>query len=508
MDLQVTHQGICINETVYNQCVEQAIDCEFTLPDYCPDIERILKCSVTAKISSTSAMGSSITVDGTAFVNVLYCSDKGELRGYEVPIGFSKSVDAKGDCEKAFIKVTAKPDYINCRAVNERKLDVHGAVSVCIKATKSKDADVVTDTLGDNVYTRKSNTHISEMIGCANKQVVINEEIELGQSNGSIMNMIRYDAKSVFEECKMITNKAIIKGVLNISVLYCSDEKRYEKLQTSIPINQILELEGCSDESDAVVQMDVCSCELKPYTNTDGDCRSIMATVKINISVCAYDQNGVDIVTDAYSTVCELDFERQDAVLERKVCDITTDYTAKNNLQLPGDSVADIIDIWCTTQNVSDYFENDEIIITGDVLYSMITINTDNECMYYERVAPFEYRQRVGDEKNIDCDVEIKITGCSYNIISSDSVDVRCEMSIMGKAVQRFKKGVIANIIPDESRMKSVKMPALVVYYADRGDSVWDIAMKYNTSVEMIMEQNSLTADVLQSDKMLLIPSV
>ena len=43
MDFEVLRQAVCVNELIYEGSVEQSVDSDLTLPDYCPDILRILK---------------------------------------------------------------------------------------------------------------------------------------------------------------------------------------------------------------------------------------------------------------------------------------------------------------------------------------------------------------------------------------------------------------------------------------------------------------------------------
>lgn len=43
MDFNMEKQGINRSEIVYEGSVEQPVDCDVTLPDYCPDIMRILR---------------------------------------------------------------------------------------------------------------------------------------------------------------------------------------------------------------------------------------------------------------------------------------------------------------------------------------------------------------------------------------------------------------------------------------------------------------------------------
>ena len=68
---------------------------------------------------------------------------------------------------------------------------------------------------------------------------------------------------------------------------------------------------------------------------------------------------------------------------------------------------------------------------------------------------------------------------------------------------------LIEELSKDESSPKTCSdRPAMTLYFAKKGESVWDIAMRYNTRADDIMKQNELTADILPSPKMLIIPSM
>ena len=47
---------------------------------------------------------------------------------------------------------------------------------------------------------------------------------------------------------------------------------------------------------------------------------------------------------------------------------------------------------------------------------------------------------------------------------------------------------------------------ALKIYFAGGGESLWEIAKNCHTSMEAVMEENGLAADVLSEDTMLLVP--
>lgn len=74
---EVLRQAVCVNELIYEGSVEQSVDSDLTLPDYCPDILRILKCTVTPRVTGSQVSGERITVDGTVLVRLIYVGEDG-----------------------------------------------------------------------------------------------------------------------------------------------------------------------------------------------------------------------------------------------------------------------------------------------------------------------------------------------------------------------------------------------------------------------------------------------
>ena len=48
----------------------------------------------------------------------------------------------------------------------------------------------------------------------------------------------------------------------------------------------------------------------------------------------------------------------------------------------------------------------------------------------------------------------------------------------------------------------------LTVYFADAGEEIWDIARRYNTTVEAVEQENGITGETVAQKCMLLIPGV
>ncbi len=75
MEEKIIKTNVLVNDVLFNETAEQPIDVDFSLPDFCPDISKILKCRAVSRISSKSINGKNITVDGCVCITVLYCDD-------------------------------------------------------------------------------------------------------------------------------------------------------------------------------------------------------------------------------------------------------------------------------------------------------------------------------------------------------------------------------------------------------------------------------------------------
>ena len=90
MSIELTKTDIGTAEVLYDNFAEQGIDCDISLPDYCPDIMRILRCSVTNSITNSKISGDRATVDGNAKIRIVYADDKNGIYCYEQDYPFSK----------------------------------------------------------------------------------------------------------------------------------------------------------------------------------------------------------------------------------------------------------------------------------------------------------------------------------------------------------------------------------------------------------------------------------
>ena len=142
-------------DPVFDGSFEVPIDTEYNLPDYCPDIQKVLKCRVVPELSSYGVSEDTLRCEGVCDIRVLYLDAKGEtLRCCDFTKEFSAAIKVRSAQEKAVAWVRASVEHITCRAVNARRLDLHLAVSLKALAVVQRQEQLTSGLEGEGIQVR------------------------------------------------------------------------------------------------------------------------------------------------------------------------------------------------------------------------------------------------------------------------------------------------------------------------------------------------------------------
>ena len=510
MELNLQRQAITINEVVYDGYVEQPIECDALLPDYCPDIVGILKCAVTTHIGSTSINGDRLTVEGIAVAHVYYTTESNSIRHAEYKIPFGKTVDLRTPAHSPVIAVTPSVDYVNCRAVNQRRIDLRGALSLNVKVTNTREQEVICDASGGGLQLRRDMVRTTQVMNQTRFPFTVTEDLELGLGKGQIGNIVRSDCRANMQDYKIISGKVVIKGDLVLHILYQSleNEGNLEMMEYSLPISQIVDSEGTDEECVCDVQLMLASCDIQPKSGEDGTYHTFALDAHLVAHITAHRNTEIPVASDCYSITHECSCKRAPVSFIRLMTIVRESIMHKATLDLP-ENVESVMDAWCEVENMSWRQEDDAIGLALRLTVSMFAKMTDGQCLYFEQASDIEQSVALeADSGDIAFEPSADVFSSTYSLVGKEKIDIRCEVMVRGCVYCTIKHNAIGEITVDDSKVKRKETNKLYIYYADKGESIWDIAKHYNTSANAIWEENSGTQDLLPQKQMLLIPIV
>ncbi len=221
MSLKVNTEQLCSREVICRTTKEQPVELDYILPDYYPEIFRIIRCSASPSAVSCTVNGDRLSYELCVVLKVVYCGGAGmNIRTVERRMNYSGSVDLEDNGVLPAATVTPSVEYINCRAVTGRRIDIHGAVSVLITVTAEKMKSVVSDVFGCDILLKKQEVNCPSPEIYAEKRVTVTEEIDLGSEKPAAAEILRSSALAVQGENKIIANKLALKGEIKVNMLY------------------------------------------------------------------------------------------------------------------------------------------------------------------------------------------------------------------------------------------------------------------------------------------------
>lgn len=500
--------NIFVNETYFCDSTEQAIDVDFTLPDYCPDISKIFKCHAVPRIASKSINGMNVTIDGNVSITILYADKDNRLCSYEYLYPFSKNIELTKDATGGNVYTRIRCDYINCRAVTGRKVDIHGAAGIFIKVFKRKCNEIIADIDDSTIEVLRMSTPATIPMGYAEKYLIIEEDIRLSDGQPAIESILKSNTSVSVKETKIINDKAVVKGELTLGVLYTPDGGGIPQVaRTILPFSQIVDIEGVNESCESDTKAEIAFLDIKPKATSGGEVKFLSINAKILLSCEAYCGNDVPIISDAFSRKYEADIKKQKLTFDKITCNINETYICKKNIELDF-SINSVLDLWCSLQNNHTKFEDGNMLVNGTLTASMIVSDDNNGLFYIEKPIEFKYRHPFEAKLGAPhCEPEIEVLSCGFTITSSNNIEIRAELGINASIYEKNDVSVVSDLCIDETKcIKRKTDGAMVIYYPAADDRLWDIANKFGASLNEIMNLNNLESQMLEEGKMLLIP--
>lgn len=510
MDYSAVNKSFAAIEIAAGQSAEQTIDTQISLPEYCEDIRKILRCFVRADITSSGITGDRASADGEAVIRVLYVGESGKPGCYEQSVPFSAHIGLNVTQNDYSLKVSAETQYVNCRAVSQRRISVSAGMSVhfCVRRICSEKIFSGSDNPGFETK--------CEMMSCSvpcavcDKAFDMSETAALPDSLSPVSSVIRTNTCAVIDTIKTVTDKMLIKGDMITDILYFSDtdDCKTEKYRHSMPISQIIDLDGIDENSLCCVDITVLSVCVSPKADSEGNNKLLDISVRALASVTARNECEICVVGDGYSTEYETESEYKDITFQSHILTYKEAKQVRGTFDVSAQQMAEIMDVY--PLSCSGSAQGGPVINgSGEIPFGILYKDTEGEYGYTEKTCDFSFecRSRDGCEK-ISAMPAFTVTESSAALTSSSSAEIRMTVLISMPVYEETHKKVCTKLDIIEEKHKAPCECPLTIYFPSENEKLWDIAKRYNTTCEIIREENELTGDETGDKKMILISSI
>ena len=498
-NINLKEKAACANTSVL-------LEGDVVIPDNCPDITEILCADAKVKVTNTDCKNQKATITGVVEFTALYMPDaeNAEIKCMSHNFDFSTALDVNA-LDGAEISAKANAEHIGFTLVNSRKLSAKVMLGIKACVYQDKCYEPIIELSGDDVekVEKKYSIYIPMSENCT--QIEVNDLLTVPDDMADIAEILKIDAWVTSGDVRVMSGKAMVQGEIHLNTLYTAADERgsISCVQHTVPFTEIVEAPGADEQSVVNISFDV----LKVNSSIKGDLNGNTKIISVESVICAYVKVSKTvsqmIVDDCYF----LDGATQARRENMKICEYITSentrITSRQAVELPKNvKIKEVISCLANPILQDAKWENGIAKITGNlVVYLIYRDEAENvRCAVTEN--------EINWEKAIKepCDVEavLSMESVSANV-DENTPQILANISLYMKALKSRDVSILTELDKKEDETKSTQ-PSLVVYFAKKGDTVWDVAKKYRTKSERIKEANGLETEKIDQGRRLLIP--
>lgn len=480
---------------------------DLIVPDNMPDILSILQISANCAISACDAQNDRILLTGNVFFNILYLADtpRREVKAINTKAVFSNIFSAPGVNENLPVTSKAVVSSVSFKLANCRKLAVHADVLGSVSVSGNSQLSIPTEIEGAEMLTSPLTCSVIKARGTA--QETVTDSFELPASKAPATEILRDEVRLSDKAVKVIHNKAIVKGSVTVTVLYCS-EAGIEQAKTDIPFTKVVNVEGLEDSMDVDCTIDIQGWETALTADENGEQRVIDVETMLYFCITGRETATCSAITDAYLPGGRLDCDRSGLSLTTPPVSEVEECAVKGSVRLPSDQgdIESVLDIKGCPRITRVSREESELVIEGAVTVSLLFRTNNPEAPVGSLSSDVDFRHTLSGEKFAILPMaEADLKHMSYSIGSGNTIEIRGLSTVTLTSSAPLERSVITSVRAGEEEKREA--PSILISYIAGDRSLWDIAKKYNISRAKLMAANDISSeDELKSRKALVIP--
>ena len=515
--MELVKKHIHMNRRRGNVTSQITLDDDFNVPDSMDDVEELILDSGEIQIESAKNLGEKVAVRGKLNFRVLYRKPDGGLMTLAGTLPFEENVNVPGLKEQDFLQAGWELDDLNIGLINSRKLSVKALVTLKIQAETLYDAEAAVDAEFDgNVEILKKTITVAAIAVRRKDTFRVKEVLTLSGNKPDIDTLLWQDLRLRGVNTKPLDGKIHIDGELMVFAIYAGEgaQAQIQCLEETIPFSGEVELEESVEGMIPFITVRLIHKDMEVNPDADGEMREISVDAVMELDIRLYEEEQAEILNDLYALDREVVPETGEACFDQ----IAARNTLKNRIQEKvslenGQRILQIChsdgDVKIDDVQIHDGGIHIDGVLEVRLLY--LTADDSSPVGASVTMVPFHAMAEVpGITEDSIYQLEPGLEQLTAVMLGGDSVEIKASVVIGTLVLQPVCAQVILGVREEPLDMEKLKkMPGIVGYIVQPGDSLWKIARKFHTSVDAIMAANDLTDSLIHpGDKLILIKEI
>ncbi len=501
---------------------QMTLEDDVIISDSRPDAAKLIMDRGNVMIEEVKVSDDHANVKGRMRFHVLYLTENGaassgrsDVADMEGEIPFDEMVFMEGIRGGDNVSVDWELEDLSIGLINSRKLSIQSVVTLMLACGEICDEETAVDLYSEEpVEFRKKTLDIAAMTIKKKDIFRVKEEVEIPGSFPNISTMVWSEITPDAVEFKVLEDKISVQGELRAFFLYRGEGEDEDlcHYETTLPFAGSLDCPGAREGMIPEIRFTAENREVEVRPDFDGEERVITFEQCLDLDICVYEEEKIDLLSDVYGVVNEVSVLEKNADFRRLLSRSSGKTKLSGHFKCEDEKVIlhKILHTTCKLQITGQSVAEGGIDLTGVVNMQIFYECSSEEDKYgvIKGTIPFQYMLEAdGITENCIYPVQAFVDQIVVAIIDNGEVDVKCVLYFRSNVYSTWQEKIVEQIVVSEPDMeKMASLPGIAVYMVKEGESLWDIGKRYYVPVSVIKQANDLTSDEVRAgDKILIV---
>ena len=387
------NQTNCMNhlKNVFAQTREFAVECDLILPDYFPEISKILYCSIGLSEEAVTVTGDKISIAGRADLCLLYASDAAELKVYNSICKYTR-VFSGGDFEQGSICLARQNVVsLNYRAVSPRRIEVRASTAVTVKALVLEETVLPAETENADIQKRIAERTGFSISAMQCLRFDLEEKISLPVAREKIGGILRSSVRIFWNEVRAAEHKVMLTGTAEIIFVYITkDNTLSQECSVSLPVTTVREAYGVSEGDACFLNTQNTGIAIDLKNPAAGE-NEASVNIRIDAQLIAGRERTYSCIEDVFTVRGELKTKKQTVFTPEKILQKNDLIDVAGEIPLYETNFTQICDADAADIAFAVAPEADSLRLNGSFNMKMLARAADGSYGLFSRSCSFEY---------------------------------------------------------------------------------------------------------------------
>lgn len=463
---------------VCNKAVTAEVGCEYSMPDYQPEVRRLLRVQATVLPPAAYVGAGRAEFAGTVRYDVLYSGNDGGLysvsmaENYELSAPLDKDADVDySDDISAFCHI--EPEVLTGRVTAPRKLSVRCRLRGNIKAFgQHRLVERMHGRVPEGIERLVGETTCGRLTRSASETVTLSDELPPMDGN---VRVISCDAVGTVSEMQPTAEGVGCRGEMAVKLMTCADGEDTTPTVTirRLPFNVMVPADDFTPATDCFGR--VCCTELSTEVAEDG---RILCDMTAVVTVEGQENIPVTYTADLYSTECDSSAVYADHTFPTASRCLSGNFTQSVYEPLASFDLepdCEVLDVCATASATNIAFDKNKWLFTGETHLLLLT-RVGDEYASHELTLPFRYETEGEGGDLALAEADIQMTSARARV-EGGRLGLECEMSITA----RLCTAATLTALAEATFGDPVEKPTdLLIAYPAHNETLWSLAKRYH----------------------------